>query len=174
LRRGLLVAVAGGLVSAVRRVTGHPRGDLRGRIERVLDDVTAIRVSAARRVAIVALALSAWLADCACLIAALRSVHAGVPGHGILLAYGAAQVVAVLPVVPGGLGVVEGSLAVILVAYGMTRVPAITGVLVYRIISFWLAVGVGWLSFAGLTLRRGRRARARASARGSPEAPARE
>lgn len=156
-RRGLLVAVAGVLVRAARRVTGRPRADLMGRIERVLDDVGAIRVGAPGRAAIVALALVAWLGDCGCLVAALRSVHAGVPGHGILLAYGAAQVVAVLPVVPGGLGVVEGSLAVILVAYGMTRVPAVAAVLVYRIISYWLGAALGWLSFAGLTMRPGRR-----------------
>jgi putative heme transporter len=153
LRRDLLVGVLRGAVRASRRVTGHPRGDLLGRVERVMDDVAAIRVSGPRRLGVVALALGAWLADCACLVASLRSVHAGVPGHGILLAYGAAQVVAVLPVVPGGLGVVEGSLTVILVAYGVTRVPAIAGVLVYRIINFWLAVGVGWIAFAGVTVR---------------------
>lgn len=163
LRRGLLVAAVGAFVRAARRVTGHPRADLMGRVERVLDDVGAIRVDAAGRAAIVVLALLAWLGDCACLVAALHAVRADVPGHGILLAYGAAQVVAVLPVVPGGLGVVEGSLAVILVAYGMTRVPAVAGVLAYRIISYWLGAAVGWLSFVALTLRpRGR---------GGPAAP---
>ena len=40
------------------------------------------------------------------------AVHAPVPWRGILLAYGAGQLAVNLPVTPGGLGVVEGSLTV--------------------------------------------------------------
>jgi putative heme transporter len=87
-----------------------------------------------------------WACDFACLLCGFRAVHAAVPWHGVLLAYGAAQVVTALPVVPGGLGIVEGSLAVILAAYGADRVPAISAALAYRLVSFWLAVAVGWVS----------------------------
>jgi hypothetical protein len=85
-------------------------------------------------------------------------VHSPIPWHGVLLAYGVAQVVGSFPIVPGGLGLVEGSLAVVLVAYGAGRVPAVSAALAFRIVNFWLAIVVGWLS-AGLiahNLRRGR------------------
>jgi putative heme transporter len=174
LRRGLLVGVVGAVVRAARRVTGHPRGDLQRRVEQVLEDVRVIQMRGPGRVATVALALGAWVADCACLIAALRAVHAQIPWHGVLLAFGAAQIVAVVPISPGGLGLVEGSLAVVLVAYGMGRVPALSGVLLYRIISFWLAVGVGWVAFGWITLWVNRRQdRAGSPAEESP-APAEE
>ena len=74
----------------------------------------------------------------------------------MLLAYGAAQIVSSLPVVPGGLGVVEGSLAVLLVAYGVARGPAISAALAYRLVSFWLVVAMGWIS-VGLIAYQGRR-----------------
>ena len=95
-------------------------------------------------VGIVAVATVTWFLDFCCLLCAFGAVHAPVPHDGVLLAYGVAQIVAVLPIVPGGLGLVEGSLAVILVAYGAHRVPALSTVLVYRFISYWLAVVVGW------------------------------
>ena len=84
------------------------------------------------------------------------AVHAAIPWNGILLAYGVAQIVAALPVVPGGIGVVEGSLAVILIAYGAGRVSALSTALVFRAVSFWLAVCVGWIT-VGAIARHARR-----------------
>ena len=66
----------------------------------------------------------------------------------MLLAYGVAQVAGTLPIVPGGIGIVEGSLAVILAAYGAGRVPAVAAALAYRLVSFWLSIAVGWIAVA--------------------------
>jgi uncharacterized protein (TIRG00374 family) len=77
----------------------------------------------------------------------------------VLLAYGVAQVVSTIPLVPGGVGIVEGSLAVILVAYGAGRVPAVAAALVYRIVSFWLAIAVGWISVGVIARQLRRRGR---------------
>ena len=46
------------------------------------------------------------------------AIHAPIPWKGLLLAYGAGQLAATLPITPGGLGVVEGSITVALVAFG--------------------------------------------------------
>jgi putative heme transporter len=86
-----------------------------------------------------------WFLDFLCLVCCFGAVHATIPWHGVLLAYGVAQIAAALPLVPGGLGIVEGSLAVILVAYGARKIPALAVVLVYRLLTFWLAVFVGWI-----------------------------
>lgn len=166
-RRDLLVKFLSFLLRLCRKVTGHPKGDVGKRIDSVLLNMRAIRMSAGNTVLVVFIATLVWLFDCACLISALKAVNASVPWHGILLAYGVAQVVTALPIAPGGFGLVEGSLAVILVAYGATRISALSAVLTYRIVSYWLAIGVGWLSFFCIAIfdrRRDRRSASVASA----------
>jgi uncharacterized membrane protein YbhN (UPF0104 family) len=51
--------------------------------------------------------------------------------------------------------VVEGSLALILTAYGAGQTSALSAALVFRAVSFWLAIGIGWIS-VGVISRRGR------------------
>ena len=144
-RRDLSLRCINLLVRGARRVTGHPRGDVALRIENTLDRMREIPLNRQRTLKLVALATGLWFLDFLCLVCCFGAVHAAIPWHGVLLAYGVAQIAAVLPLVPGGLGIVEGSLAVILVAYGAKKVPALAVVLVYRLLTFWLAVLVGWI-----------------------------
>ncbi|HEX4538695.1 MAG TPA: YbhN family protein [Acidimicrobiales bacterium] len=99
------------------------------------------------------LAMLNWLIDCACLVTCVWAISGTVPWRGVLVAYGLAQVAASFPLVPGGLGVVEGSLSFFLVAYGMSAESALAGVFLYRIVSFWSVVPVGWGIWGCLTLR---------------------
>lgn len=78
-----------------------------------------------------------WLADALCLALAFETLGSEPPWQGLLLAYSAAQLAAMLPFTPGGLGVVEGSLTIALVAYGGSAQTALSAVLLYRLISFW-------------------------------------
>jgi hypothetical protein len=59
----------------------------------------------------------------------------------------------VLPLTPGGLAVVEGSLAALLVAYGMPTGAAVAATLLYRVIGFWALVPIGWTFYAALSHR---------------------
>jgi uncharacterized protein (TIRG00374 family) len=93
-----------------------------------------------------------WVTDCACLTLSFMAVGAGVPWRGLLLAYGAGQLAAVLPISPGGLGVVEGSLTVALVAFGGGETSTVAAVLLYRLISFWLVLPVGWTLWGTMAL----------------------
>ena len=93
---------------------------------------------------------------------------AAVPWHGVLLAYGAAQVAGSFPIVPGGLGIVVGSLAVILVAYGAGQVPALAAAITFRIVNFWLAIVVGWLAVGLIAVRARRAAPVSVSAESGP------
>jgi hypothetical protein len=77
-------------------------------------------------------------------VACIWAIHGHIPWHGILVAYGLAQVLASVPITPGGLGVVEGGLTAVLVAYGMPTNEALASVLLYRAVSFWGLVPVGW------------------------------
>jgi putative heme transporter len=107
-------------------------------------------------------ALANWLCDCLCLAACTEALSVHVPWRGILVAYGLTQVAASLPITPGGIGVVEGSLTALLVAYGTRPADALAITLLYRIISFWGLAPIGWSAWAGLELasRRGLRHRA--------------
>jgi uncharacterized protein (TIRG00374 family) len=91
-----------------------------------------------------------WSLDCLCLVVAFVALAAPVPWRGLLLAYGAGQLAANLPITPGGLGAVEGSLTVALVFYGGGRVSTVAAVLLYRIISFWALLPLGWASWLAL------------------------
>ncbi len=101
----------------------------------------------------VAMGLCNWLGDLACLAVSFLAVGAGVPWRGLLLAYGAGQLASALPITPGGLGVVEGSLTVALVTFGGGHISTVAAVLLYRLISFWLVLPAGWGAWTGMTIR---------------------
>ncbi len=163
-RRDLVVGLLEASVRAARRLTGRPRGRLGERVDATLASMRAITLGRRAAAASIGLAMGLWLADAGCLLAALGAVGARVPWAGLLLAYGVSQVVAVLPIAPGGLGVVEGSLTVVLVAYGAARVPALSAVLVYRLANYWLPIALGWATAGGLALARRRVATSGAAA----------
>jgi putative heme transporter len=170
IRRDLVLRLAGAIVRGFGRLTRRPRAAAAGRtttvsrIEETLTRMREIPLSPASTVVVVAMAAAVWGCDFLCLVCSFHAVHSAIPWHGVLLAYGVAQVAGSFPVVPGGLGIVEGSLAVVLVAYGAGRVEAVSAALAFRIVNFWLAIAVGWLS-AGLIARRLRRGAAEPNTR---------
>jgi len=149
-RRDLVLRLAGAMVRGCRKVTGYPRGSIGDRIDATLARMREIPLSRRSTAGIVAIATAVWCSDFLCLLCGFRAVHAAIPWHGVLLAYGVAQVAGSFPLVPGGLGIVEGSLAVVLAAYGAGRVPAVSAALAFRLVNFWLAIAAGWLTAAVL------------------------
>lgn len=97
-------------------------------------------------------AVASWALDCGCLACGYVAVGAAVPWRGLLLAYGAGQLAANLPITPGGLGVVEGSLTIALVAFGGAHVSTVAAVILYRIVSFWGYLPVGWAIWGSLAV----------------------
>ena len=85
-----------------------------------------------------------WTFDLLCLAFSIKAAGAHVPWWGIVLAWAAGSGGASLNLTPGGLGVVEVALTGALVALGVPSTQALTAVLVYRAITFWLAIVVGW------------------------------
>jgi putative heme transporter len=98
------------------------------------------------------LALANWLWDAVCLVACIEALHLPVAWRGVLVIYGLTQISASLPITPGGIGVVEGSLAALLMAYGASSASAFAIVLLYRIVSFWGLVPMGWCAWFALEL----------------------
>ncbi len=133
-----------------RRLTGWPRGELAAHIDRIIRRLTAVRLSPGQVAGALGLGLANWLLDCSCLAMSFLAVGASVPWKGLLLAYGAGQLAANLPITPGGLGVVEGSLTIAIVAYGGAAPSTVVAVLLYRVLSFWLLLPIGWSAWAWL------------------------
>ena len=154
--RPLRAVLSFGLKASVR-LTGRPHGDTHDEIERALAWMTAVRLSWSQIGRIVGWGTANWLLDCACFAMMFKAIGAPIPWTGLLLAYGAGQLAATLPITPGGLGVVEGSITVALVAFGGAETSTAYAVLLYRLISFWFILVIGWLFIGEMALevRRG-------------------
>ena len=159
-QRRWIVRLAAPLLEIAHRLVGRPRRHGADVVAGLLAQLAAVRPTWHDFARTVLFALGNWLFDCGCLAASFAAVDAPIPWRALLLAYGAAQLAANLPITPGGLGVVEGSLTVALVAFGGGELSTVAAVLCYRIISFWGFLPFGWASFGVLAFDDRRRARA--------------
>lgn len=100
-----------------------------------------------RLVMVTALAAANWLLDAAALWLTLTAFGPLPNVIGVLVAYGLANVMAALPISPGGLGVVEAILIPTLIGFGLPAAEASVGVVAYRLVSFWLPIPVGALAY---------------------------
>ncbi|HUZ44965.1 MAG TPA: YbhN family protein [Acidimicrobiales bacterium] len=156
-RPGLLAGPVVLAARASRRLFGIPRSGPGPLAEMVRSRLAVVTPSWPGLSAAFGWAFGNWTFDLSCLIFAFLAVDSAVPWRGILLAYGAAQLASNLPITPGGLGVVEGSLTIGLVAYGGAEASTVAAVLVYRVLSFWLPLLIGW-AVAGVLALKARRA----------------
>ncbi len=146
------------MLRASRRLVGMPRAARESHVLVLLDRLAAVRLSTRQACWIVGLGCVSWLLDCTCFGLAFLATGSAVPWKGLLLAYGAGQLAANLPITPGGLGAVEGSITIALSYFGGGTTADIAAVLVYRMLSFWLVLVVGWAAWGALALgvRKGR------------------
>ncbi len=85
--------------------------------------------------------------DFFCLLAALRATGGEPHPWLVLLAYSSAGVIALVPITPGGLGVVEASLSGLLVLAGVDASKAVVATLAYRLAQYWLPIIGGAISY---------------------------
>jgi hypothetical protein len=71
----------------------------------------------------------------------------------ILLAYAVAGIIGLVPITPGGLGIIEASLSGLLVLAGLTGVQAVLATLAYRLASYWLPLLAGPFAYAMFKFR---------------------
>ncbi|MCW2818927.1 MAG: hypothetical protein JWR42_1714 [Marmoricola sp.] len=91
-----------------------------------------------------------WLLDAACLWCCLAAYgHASRFGP-LLAIYGVVNLLAMLPITPGGLGVVEGILIPSLVSTGAAPAVAVLGVLTWRLGQYWMPIPVAVLTYLSL------------------------
>jgi uncharacterized membrane protein YbhN (UPF0104 family) len=95
-------------------------------------------------VSLLALGFLNWLFDAAVLFAALAAMGQTIPVRGVVVAYTLGQLVSAIPILPGGGGTIEATMSAGLVLAGGTGAAVIAAVLLYRIISAWALVPLGW------------------------------
>ena len=91
-----------------------------------------------------------WLIDAAALWVFLRAFGASLDFDALIIAFGLANIATVVPLTPGGLGIVEGIYIPTLVGFGLTRSTATLGVFSYRIAQYWFPIMLGAVMYASL------------------------
>lgn len=148
LQRQWLSQLGVALCHVSKRIFGRPREDGDLFVAQLFARLGMVRMSWLGFFDTLLSALALWAFDCAALATSFLAVGGGVPWRGLLLTYGASQLAVNLPITPGGLGVVEGTMTIALVAFGGSERSIVPAVLCYRIVSFWGFLPVGWLSWA--------------------------
>jgi len=95
---------------------------------------------------------ASWLCSISILGMAYEAVGTSPPWAGLLLAFCASQIAAALPITPGGIGVVEGSLTLALVAFGGSESITFAAVLLYRLVTYWVCIPLGGLAWLALRI----------------------
>ncbi len=88
-----------------------------------------------------------WAFDYATLLAALAAVGSTPRPTLVLLAFCTAQVLAQVPVTPGGLGFVEAGLTATLALAGVGAGKAVLATFAYRLFAYWLQLPAGLVGF---------------------------
>jgi uncharacterized protein (TIRG00374 family) len=96
------------------------------------------------------LAILNWAGDGAVLAVSVTAVGAHPRWLALVLAYAVSQLAVSLPLLPGSIGIAEGSLTLALVCAGVRAPDALAATLIYRLASFWLQLPPGWAAWAWL------------------------
>jgi uncharacterized protein (TIRG00374 family) len=144
-----------------RPVTGLPRKFLASR------DFVRTTLGERWRAALLAAAGNTGF-DYLALLSALRAVGAAPRPSLVVLAYAAAELLALVPFTPGGLGFVEAGLVGTLTLAGVHPSDALTATLLYRLVSYWLPLPVGGVAYGLFRRRYGELRESRGQSAASP------
>lgn len=133
----------------INNLRDKPREHGVERLKRILDQLQSVQLK--RRAAGEAFAWSLfnWVADVVCLAFACYAVGAEPGFAALMVAYAAGKAVGTaLPLLPGGIGVVDAVLISAFTASGIPAADALLAVLIYRIVSYLLIALIGWVVVA--------------------------
>ena len=153
----VLMLVASGLVFGLIEGQGRAERILRwvARHLRLSEDRTAAGVrhvgarledlAADRRLLgrVVGWAAANWMLDAAALWVFLRAFGGSVDVDALIVAFGLVNVLAVIPIMPGGLGIIDGGLPIALIGFGLPRSIALLGTATYRLAQFFFPIVLG-------------------------------
>ena len=99
---------------------------------------------------VVIFALLNWLIDAAALWVFLRAFGGSLDIDALIVAFGLANLLAAVPITPGGLGYVDLTYVAVLVGFGLTQNTATLGVAAYRFAQFFFPIFLGAVAYASL------------------------
>jgi glycosyltransferase 2 family protein len=143
----VVVALAVFAIPAARRV-------LRARVSPIFGQVLPQLLEVAQHPRKLALGIGGALllsaAYIGCLEACVAAFGRSVPIASIAVVYLTGSAIGSILPTPGGLGGVEAALTAGLTATGLPGVVAVSAVLLFRLLTFWLPVPVGWAALSYL------------------------
>jgi uncharacterized membrane protein YbhN (UPF0104 family) len=151
--------VIAGLVVAALGVAAVPQGRrlLRARLAPALGQVLPRLLEVLQQPRKLAEGLGGALMLTACYIlcldACVRAFGGSLALTSAAVVYLTGSALGSLVPTPGGLGAVEAALAAGLTATGMAAATAVSAVLLFRLLTFWLPVPAGWGAFTYLRRR---------------------
>ena len=151
--------LAGRAAQWLLNATVRRRHHVTGLPQELLADRDFIRTTLGERwKAAVAAAAANTGFDYLALVCALHAVGAQPQPSLVLLAYTAAELLALIPFTPGGLGFVEAGLVGALTLAGVPARDAVAATLLYRLVAYWLPLPAGSVAYVLFQRRyRGRR-----------------
>jgi uncharacterized protein (TIRG00374 family) len=151
--------VLAGLVAVALAVAAIPAGRrlLRARVAPALSQVLPGLLQMAQRPRKIAQGVGGTLllsvAYICCLDVCIRALGGSVPPASVAVVYLTGSALGSLVPTPGGLGAVEAALSAGLTAAGLPGAAAVSTVLLYRVLTFWLPVPIGWVALKYLERR---------------------
>jgi hypothetical protein len=139
----------GGVVQRVRnrlRRTAEPLHQLPERLIRERDRILDTLGPRWKRALLAT--VGRWTFDYLTLLAALAAIGSHPRPGLVLLAFCGAQLLAQIPVTPGGLGFVEAGLTGLLALAGVSAGDAVLATFAYRLFSYWLPLPFGLVGLA--------------------------
>jgi putative heme transporter len=160
----VLMLIAGGIVFGLLEGQGRAERILRwvARRLRLSEDRTAAGVrhiglrledlAGDRRLLgrVLGWAAANWMLDAAALWVFLRAFGASTDVDALIVAFGLVNVLAVIPITPGGLGIIDGGLPIALVGFGLASSTAVLGSATYRLAQFFFPILLGGVLYATL------------------------
>jgi uncharacterized protein (TIRG00374 family) len=138
----------GRFIQWMLNITRRKRAPITGLPERLLRERNEIRHVLGQRWLSATLLTAGRLGfDYLALLAALAAVGSRPRPSLVLLAYTAAAVLAMIPITPGGIGIVEAGLTTTLTLAGVAPSHAVLATLLYRLASYWLPVLLGPITY---------------------------
>lgn len=146
-RPELIEGIGARVLSWVNSLRGKPTGTGLGKLRAILTQLESVQLGRRDLGVAFSWSLFNWIADVACLLFACYATGGHPSIAGVTVAYAAARAVGSIPLMPGGLLIVEAVLVPGLVSSGMPLAAAISAMLIYRLVSWIFISAIGWVVF---------------------------
>ncbi len=131
-----------------------PTEPIAGGVARISAQLRRLLTDRAIATRVVTWAALHWLSQAAALWLLLHAFGWDAGMLGVLVAFGLVNVLAAVPVTPRGLGLVEAVLVPMLVGFGSPAHIATLATVSWRLLTFWLPIPLGGLSYLSILVHR--------------------